>query len=164
MEIPTEIMKYCQSCYKWDDDLRQDVYMKIMELPEGTEVNKAWCLTVYRHLWTNRNFIEGNRARLREENYDLIVNNLALDKAADDPADTAESEDTILKHLDSLSAALQDTMIQFYFEGRSAEEIAETNNENVEAVRKRITRARKQLKGDTNDRQSTTESIPQPTG
>lgn len=148
MEIPQDILTYCESCYKWDDDVRQEVYMKIMSMPEDAEINKAWCLRVYANLFMDIRKVEGNRTRLREDNYDLIVRNLGLEGTDDDPHDIAAADQLILKHLKSLSALLRYTLVQYYVEGRSPEDIAEADNENVEAVRKRITRARNLLKGE----------------
>ena len=147
MEIPQDLLQYCESCYKWDDDRRQEVYVKILELEDGTEINKGWCVEVYQNLASNTRRDEENRTQLRADNYDAIVRNLGLAGQADDPSGILESDDEILTKLDSLSAVLRDTLIEYYVEGRSPEDVAEANNENVEAVRKRITRARNQLKG-----------------
>ncbi len=148
MDLPKEIVDYCESCFKWDDDIRQEVYLEILALAPHAEINKAWCVAVYNAKMHNVRRDEGNRARLREDNHDLIVNNLGLAATADDPADLSAAEELILIKVLSLSAALRNTLIQYYVEGRSPETIAKMGNENVEAVRKRITRARNLLKGE----------------
>ena len=146
MEIPQDILKYCESCYKWTDDGRQEVYMAILELEDDIEINKGWCQKVYQNLHHNERRNEQNRVRLRQDNYDEIIKNLGLLNEPDDPQYEAEVEEDIVIKLNGLSAVLRDTLIQYYVEGRSPEAIAALGNENVEAVRKRITRARNQLK------------------
>ena len=146
MELRQDIIDYCERQWSWDDDVRQDLYVKILEIEEPIEINYGWCVEVYNNMVKNNIRDEQNRARLREDNYDEIVKNLGLLNEPDDPQYEAEVDEDIVIKLNGLSAALRDTLIQYYVEGRSPEAIAALGNENVEAVRKRITRARNQLK------------------
>jgi len=150
-ELTQQIMDVVDST-KWPDDMKQDFYVRWLENEEGPTFEnvyqiKSYCNQYLHNLKRNDNRLTRNRVRLELENHEQIVRNLALDDHPDDPAEIVEAEEQILINLLSLSAVLKDTLIQYYIEGCTPEEIAKTNGENVEAVRKRITRARNLLKG-----------------
>jgi len=149
MELTQEIIDYCEKRYKWDDDARQELYIKILEAPDDTVINKGWCQKVHNNMVNGDRRGEQRRAELRVDNYDTILNNLGLDGHEDDPAEITEGEQHILKQYNGMSPLLQETLIQYYVEGRTPEDIAGENWEDPGAVRKRITRARNQLKGET---------------
>jgi len=136
---------------RFPEDMKQDFYVAWLESEEElTFENKAHTASYIRgfinNLTNNNKKVEKNRVRLIMENADQIAADLHVRQDFGiDPAEVVEFEQEILIKIDSLSAALRNSFIQYYVEGRSPEEIAETNNENVEAVRKRITRARNQL-------------------
>jgi len=147
MNIPTRIVLFCEDQGQWDDDIRQELYVKMLEM-DDFDITKRWCITTYNNIRMNTSRNEANRARLREDNYDEIVKNLGLDGVEAGPEGTTDAESSILIHFNSLSALLRETLIEHYIEGRAPEEMALAHGENVEAVRKRITRARNLLIGD----------------
>ena len=139
----------------WPDDLKQDFAVKVLEGTLDAEPNnltefKRWANKCLLHMHMNETRKETNRKRLESENADSIAKEL-FDRQlhlGEDPSDVLEMEDSIGTLLDSLSALNRATLIEYYVEGRTPEDIAAANGENVEAVRKRITRARNQLKGE----------------
>lgn len=155
MEICNTVMSTVEKA-NLPEDVKQDFYVKWLEMdalefPTDGQL-KAYIFKALKNDNLNKYFQEQNRARLREENHEQIIANLGMNDFPDDPADIAADREDILIKLNGLSAALRDTLIQYYIEGRTPEEIAATNYENVEAVRKRITRARNQLQEIDNGR------------
>ena len=150
-EITEQVMGIVEKT-KWPEDVKQDFYLHWLEsdeeLPElvNEHQTRAYINTYLNNMNKNTKKVESNRARLRFENHDEIIKNLGLLNEPDDPQYEAEVDEDIVIKLNGLSAVLRDTLIQYYVEGRSPEAIAALGNENVEAVRKRITRARNQLK------------------
>lgn len=134
------------------EDAKQEFYLKWLESEDKTFPTvgqlRAYIFNTLKHTSGNLRFTEINRRRIEQENHEAIISGLGLDESPDNPAEEVEMQDAILTKLDSLSAVLRETLVQYYVEGRAPEDIAEANGENVEAVRKRITRARNQLKGE----------------
>lgn len=147
MEIPNDIMEYVESCWRWDDDMRQDVYMKILDLPDGTEINKAWCVKVYENLKEDARKVEARRVELRRDNHALIVSRLGLDSAADTPEGVLAAEAAATRILRELSPLLRATAEQHYMEGMTPEEIADAEGVDSAAIYKRLQRVRDHLKG-----------------
>lgn len=153
MEITQDLLETINSM-RFPDDLKQDLCVYLLERDEPLpEFANRWQLREYisvslLHRRQNDDRKEMNRRRLLDENAEQVVQNLSLGRAENDPVEILSGQEDILIKLDSLSPLLRDTMIQHYVEGRSPEDIASIGNENVEAVRKRITRARNTLKGD----------------
>jgi len=123
----------------------------------GIDVNNNEPMQVLKYLSTRANMAAQATARDKSRRRELITENETLirdnlhcnNNACEDPLDILIAEEGIVIKLLSMSAVLRDTLTKYYVEGRSPEAIAKMDNENVEAVRKRITRARNLLKGDS---------------
>jgi len=155
-ELTNQIIDVVEAT-KWPEDEKQDFYLRWLEDDEAPEFEsvhqiKSYCNQYLNNLKRNTDKKARNRVRLEVDNHDTIVNELGLGGEDDDPALLAEAEEQILIKCLSLSAVLLNTLKMYYIEGRSPEEIAKTGNENVEAVRKRITRARNLLQGEVHVR------------
>jgi DNA-directed RNA polymerase specialized sigma24 family protein len=152
-ELTQEVIDVVEAA-NWPEDVRQDFYVKWLENeeePTFTSVNqiKAYCGSFLNYMKSNADRVDRNRARLLQENAVHLEADLHVRQdVGADPMDLMIAEESIGIKLDSLSAVLKDTLTKHYVEGRSPEDIAEANDENVEAVRKRITRARNILKGE----------------
>lgn len=149
MDIPQDILDYCESCYKWDEDMRQEVYLKILELPPGTEINKGWCVAVYNNLNASDKRMEHRHKELERENADAIRAVFYEDNQAADPADVIEASEALSSRFADLSPLVRRTLEQYYVEGLTVEDIAALEWVDEEAIRKRITRGRNLLKGET---------------
>lgn len=123
----------------------------------GIDVNNNEPMQVLKYLSTRASMAAQATARDKSRRRELITENETLirdnlhcnNNAGEDPLDILIAEEGIVIKLLSMSAVLRDTLTKYYVEGRSPEAIAKMDNENVEAVRKRITRARNLLKGDS---------------
>lgn len=147
MQIPQEILTYIEKQWKWDEDLKQDLIVDLLELPEDAQVNKSWCVTWYNRHKVNESVKQNNRKRLEEENVDAILAFCHPNSRSDDPMDLLIAHEEMDERFDGLSPLLYDTLEAIELEGRTPEEIAAENGESVEAVYKRAQRARKILQG-----------------
>lgn len=147
MKLTTDLLDYCEGSLKWDEDLRQEVYVKILEAPDGTVINKGWLVRVYENLRTDKHRQDNNQLRLREENYDAIVQNLALTSPGDDPVDILTASEEIQERLDGLSPLLKTTLEAVVIEGMTPEDVAEEMDTTPNVIYKRIHDARHTLKG-----------------
>lgn len=65
MELTQSMIQYCET-QPWDADLRQAVYVKVLESPD-IEVNNSWLARIYHNLRTNKTSIEKRRKELEVE-------------------------------------------------------------------------------------------------
>jgi DNA-directed RNA polymerase specialized sigma24 family protein len=152
MQLTDTIIEYIEG--RLAEEFKQDIYIKILEmegeLPEfesPTDMGK-WMTRLVQNHYGNVKFMEDNRARLMEENDDLIRSLYGYNEENCDPLDELLALEEMEERINSLSPLLRDTFEAYYVEGRTPEEIAELTGDGIEAVRKRITRARDKVKGD----------------
>ena len=151
-EVTEQLLRVVDTL-NWGDDTKQDFFVRWLERKDDLEFDNDGHLATFvnqdmRYYNLNEIKVAANRERLEMLHTSLLADELHDRMQTDnsDPLSNLIEEETIAINLDSLSAALRETAIQYYVEGRAPEDIATLNDENVAAVRKRITRARQQLK------------------
>jgi DNA-directed RNA polymerase specialized sigma24 family protein len=149
MDITKDILEYCEK-QNWDEDLRQEVYVKLLEQEEEVLFPRTFIQTTYKNIWQNHRRIEERRVELVRENEEEIRNNFGLPKEgkAHDPLDVLIGMEEVSERLDNLSPLLRDTVERVYLDGKTPEEVAKEDVEEVAAVYKRISRAKKLLQGE----------------
>lgn len=139
---------------KGDEDIKQDLYVKILERENELvfiDDNHArnFLSLMYYHLWHNKKWVEDNRARLREENEDTIralyTNN---QETIHNPLNVLMSQQEIVGKLKHLSPLLRQTLEKLSIMGHSAERIAKEEGTSPNVVYQRIHQARKLLEGE----------------
>jgi len=146
MELKQAMITYCEA-QPWDEDIRQDVYAKILETAE-TPITEAWLSTVYHNLKKNNLRDERRRAEIRTDNHDAIVNTLGLNDEEADPLDSLMQDEDIQRKLKLLTPLLLQTLIRVFVEGMSPEELAKWESTTANTIYQRIHQTRKLLEGD----------------
>ncbi len=137
--------EYIQSRSDWTEDEQQDLLVKLLEWDkEEKELSKAFIQQCY----TFSKIDEVRKARRRAE-LNETHGGWETDEFHPDPLDQLIHEEEVGARMDSLSPLLMDTLVDYYIHGRTPEEIADEQGENVWAIRKRIERARNTMKGET---------------
>jgi DNA-directed RNA polymerase specialized sigma24 family protein len=144
MKITQEMIEFAEA-QKWDEDLKQDMYVKLLEQPddymEGVGV-ESLMTQVY-----NRNVIDGARKEARRK--ELVQENVQAIEAlhgTDDIHDPIEylAVDNLFSRMHCLSPLLYNTL-QDYVYGASIQEIAEKNNVDANTIYQRIHAIKKEL-------------------
>jgi DNA-directed RNA polymerase specialized sigma24 family protein len=149
MQIPQDILRYIEKQWKWDEDVKQDVLVEIIELPEGTTVNKSWCISRYESRRIDNIRQNENRARLNEEHAGEIMENFGVfeDKTEEDILDYLSAYNEIQTRLQELSPLLRETVEGIVLEGKTPEQIAEAEGTTANVIYKRIHDAKQILQG-----------------
>jgi len=142
MRITEEVTVYCEG-QPWDDDLRQEVYLKVLEADEFAVISKAWLSRVYTNLKKNHVRDETRRRELREEKHDIIIDMLGTRDVAADPAECLEMEEEAERKYKDLSPLLRQTMLHLLYQ--TAEEIAQQEGTSVNVIYQRIHQAKRLL-------------------
>jgi len=143
------------SSLPWDDDLIQDFYLwhlkygkEEMSYPYmDVERIKAYILSVLMNIRSNKLMKERRRQQLDKSEAERIKQNLGYRESNADPLQVLSADESLSGRLNDMSPLLRETLLAFIQDGLSPEDIAKRDGDDVEAVRKRITRARNQLKG-----------------
>jgi len=146
MQLTPQMIAFCEK-QKWDEDLRQEVYVKVLEC-DHTETHDGWLSTIYSNLLTDKRRATKLHADLIQAHYDTIVKTLALDGTNADPMDIRDSEQQIEVRLKDLSYLLRATLDLVLIEGYTPEELAEREGTTANVIYQRIHQARKLLKGE----------------
>jgi DNA-directed RNA polymerase specialized sigma24 family protein len=148
MEIPQEILEYCESCWKWDADIRQEVYLRILALPPESEINKHWCVVTYDNLRADAYKITKRRRELLADNEDQVRSNFFADNQGDDPSYILSAAELMDDRMDALSTLVRRTMVRHYADGVGVEDIAVEEKVDPKAVYERLRLGRNMLKGE----------------
>ena len=135
----------------FDDDIKQEFFVKILEEEQVVFDNashmKGYVIQRLHNLQSNAHRVESRRKEIEYEAQDDIVRTLGLNTSAADPQAILQAMEELEERVSGLSWLLQGTLTDYYVNGMTPEEIATRDGENVEAVRKRLTRGRNELKG-----------------
>lgn len=149
MKIPQEIVDYIESCFKWDEDIKQEVYLAILEKPEGYEINKGWCQSTYENL-RNRDARDERRHRqILQDNADSVRATFFSENQADDPSDVLSADELVGSRYAQLSPLVRKTLEMHYIQGMTIEDIAGQEWVDPNVIYKRLQRGREILKGET---------------
>jgi len=146
MQLTPQMIAFCEK-QKWDEDLRQEVYVKVLEC-DVAATHDGWLSTIYSNLLTDKRRATKLHADLIQAHYDTIVKTLALDGTNADPMDIRDSEQQIEVRLKDLSYLLRATLDLVLIEGYTPEELAEREGTTANVIYQRIHQARKLLKGE----------------
>jgi DNA-directed RNA polymerase specialized sigma24 family protein len=128
------------------EDIVQDVYVRLLEAPEGTDLH----FVIYGTCSDHRRK-ELNRRRLREENSQAIVKNTTptlSDRNAGSPEEFIGSEQELRRRWASMSALLRRVAKRSYFGYmESPEKIAKELGMTVAAVNMARTRIKQHMNG-----------------
>jgi DNA-directed RNA polymerase specialized sigma24 family protein len=133
-----------------DQDMRQDLYVSLLELDElpafeNDNRAQAYFVISARHIRANNTWKLTNRKRLEGRAADIMEGWVGNDN--NDPFDYLTAEDMV-RRVGGLSDILYNTVYYIYIDGLTPDEVAEANGENVDAVYKRIERAKKFIQGE----------------
>lgn len=139
MEVTNKMIEYCEA-QPWDDDLRQEVYLKVLEAEEA-DVNTAWLSRIYTNLFLNTLRDITRRHDLRTDHSEEIVDLMGLGDTDNDPMDRLIAHETVQENLDSLSPLLRDAVQAIAIEGRDVAKFAKEEGVGERAIYLRYERA-----------------------
>ena len=149
-ELTSSVMDIVESS-KWDDDTKQDFYVRWLELedmPEFVELShlRGYCQQVYNNLHRNELRKKRNRQRIEQESKDEIIRELGLDGQSADPRDllmAQEEYEDILKHMSPLIRAAYTGVV---LNGEDVGSVAEAGRTTPNVIYQRVWEAKKQIK------------------
>lgn len=136
MKLTQAMIDYCES-QPWDDDMRQDVYVKVMETPE-TEVNNPWLSRIYTNLCHDEREKNRRRQELIDENIAEVRHLLGMDDIGPDVVDELEAAERLIWKVKDLSPLLRATLYNLLIEGMGPEEIADKEQVKTNVIYKRL--------------------------
>jgi DNA-directed RNA polymerase specialized sigma24 family protein len=145
MQLTTDMIEYCEA-QPWDEDHRQEVYIKVMEYKgEPSDVNDAWLSRMYTNHMHNVRRDEARRVEILDG---LTGESLAVADPALDPMEILMAEEALGERTKGMTALMEHTLTKHYIEGKSIAEIAEEEGEDNVTIRVRLNRGRNILKGE----------------
>lgn len=150
MELTQDMIDFCES-QKWDPDVRQDVYKRVLLSPEK-EVHNGWLTTVYNNLYKDSLRADLLHGALEEEFRDMIIRQLGHDNGEGaDPLDILMGTEDMHNKLKLLSPLLLQTLIRVFLDGMPVAELAAWEGVEVNVIYQRIHQAKKILEGAENE-------------
>jgi DNA-directed RNA polymerase specialized sigma24 family protein len=151
-ELTEQVVRIAGAQGGWDDDLRQEFYVKWMEsdiptLPADDAAVSSYINKMYLNLKFNAHSIGARRAELLYDNADEVVRNTAPEQG-DDPMDICMAQEEISDRLTALSPLLYDTLVSHAVHGWTAEEIACMDQVSSNTVYQRIHKAKQLVRGE----------------
>ena len=142
MVLTNDMVTYCMS-QPWDEDIRQDVFVRVLE-HEGRpeDVNNAWLSRIYTNLKMNGFTTEKRRKELEQEAV-AVLEGLQGKDDVHDPLEYLEAEQ-LIPELGALSPLLYNTL-RDYVLGKTPEEIAEDQGVDANTIYQRIHQAKKEI-------------------
>lgn len=145
MNLTQEMIDYCES-QPWDDDMRQEVYVKILEEP-SKDVNHAFLSRVYTNVVKNQIRDEARRRELMEGNLDEIRRTLGIDDLSADVVEELSAAEEIIWKVKDLSHLLRATLYKMLIEGKTPDEVANDERTTPNVIYKRLHDIKQQLTG-----------------
>ena len=143
MKIEQWMIDYAEG-QPWDEDKRQDVYVKILEA-EDKPINPSYIARMYTNLRIDADRVESNRKSL-ERLYWLLFDELTQP----DSMDLTVYRETVEERLKLLSPLLRGTA-RMLITGSTIDEIAEREEIDTNAVYQRLHQIRKRLEENNNE-------------
>ena len=138
---------------KWDLDILQELWCRLIETPEPNppvEKMENWLTTRYHHLRLNLIRNTQRREELLRTEYESVSGLVTEDDSALDPLEILIADEEINRRMDGLSDALAATLAS-HLKGRTTEELALEFKTTTDVMYKRLQRAKEEIKGDNND-------------
>jgi len=150
MELTQEMIAHCEK-QNWDDDLRQEVYKKVLASPV-LNTHVGWLNTIYHNLVADLRRSAKLHGELKEEYQHQIANNLGHNNGEGvDPLEGILMEEGLRAKLKLLSPLLLQTLIWINIDGLSVEDIAVAEGVEPNVIYQRIHQAKKILQGVENE-------------
>ena len=147
MKITTTIRERVEKIVR-DEDWRQDIYLKLLEMPEPTEAPSHGQLTImYRNLLIDSDRVRRRREEILEENNSDVACALGFGTQADDPAEVLQLKEKIVERLLSLSELQKRTLERLFLDGLTPEELAAEEGVERNAIDQRVHTIKTQLRG-----------------
>jgi len=152
MELTTRTINMAESL-NWDDDLRQDVYVKWLEADDrpldiDTDSKlKAYLQEFYFNVKRGSDSKEKRRREIEQESVEAITRELGLADDADDPMEVLIAEEGIYDILKDMSPLIRGTFERVIVEGDSVEAEAEREKVSANTIYQRVWEAKQTLKG-----------------
>lgn len=142
MEITNDMLAHAEKA-NWDEDITQEVWVKVLEYTgKAPERVEAWLTTIYSNARNAYYTKEQRRRELELMNVQAMENVHGLDDVHD-PLDYISAEE-LISRFGELSPLLYNTL-RDYVEGSSVEEIAAKQGVDPNTIYQRIHQAKKEL-------------------
>lgn len=149
MQITRRVRKLVESNKNWDEDLKQDLYVQLLEAEEDPDlITKGNINQRYYHLAHNRRWVDNNRQRLIDDNIHAIRQGLGMKAVASPLDDELSTIEEVKERFSTLSPLLERTLVRVVLEGASPEEVAEEEEVSANTIYQRVWQAKKQIEGD----------------
>jgi len=146
MEITREMISFIEK-QSWEEDLKQTVYLKILEATP-VPVHHGWIVSLYRNAWLDDMRKSTRQKEILEENVGAVAENLGMRDTTSDPYDVLEAAEELHSRAESLSPLYAYTMVRLFFDGLTPEELAAEEGVDRNAIDQRVHNIKKALKGE----------------
>jgi DNA-directed RNA polymerase specialized sigma24 family protein len=147
MRLTKEMIDYCES-QPWDDDLRQDVYVKVLESAETNPVNNAWLSRIYTNLEHDNRKVQDRRREIERDNSDSVIAALGMQGNSADALDILMCNQEFEVKYKEMSSLLRGTLDSLVDDGMSVAELAEVEDVSENVIYQRVWEIKKALTGD----------------
>jgi DNA-directed RNA polymerase specialized sigma24 family protein len=145
MELTQDMIDYCES-QPWDDDLRQEVYIKVLEADEA-DVNHPWLSRLYTNALADQHQVSMRRNELMEGHIDEVRRALGIEDLSADVVEELSAVEEIIWKLKDLSPLLRATLYKMLIEGKNPDEVANDERTTPNVIYKRLHTIKQQLTG-----------------
>ena len=149
MELQPWMIEYVEA-HAWDEDLKQDIYVKLLEL-EDKEIDTNYLSRMYSNARLDERRIEARRREIEVESVDYITSALGLVDEGCDPMDLMIAEQEVARKLKELSPILRVTLERVVIDGAEPEDVAVEEGTSVNVIYQRVHQAKTILRGENNE-------------
>ena len=149
MQLQQWMIDYAEA-QPWDNDLRQDLYVKLLEM-DDKEINTDYLSRAYTNMNTDKMRVESRRREIEDESVHYICLALGWSDLVADPMDQMIAHEEISMKLKELSPLLRATLERVMINGLTPEELAAEEGSKANAIYWRVNRAKQILRGDNNE-------------
>ena len=150
-ELTQEVIDMAES-QPWEEDLRQDFYVKWLESEKHDDEDiknlRAYINTIYHNLRGSHIGVERRRRELEDENIEAITRELGLADNADDPMEVLIAEEHVAQTLKEMSPLIREAFDRVVIDGESPEDIAAQEWVDPNTIYQRVWKAKKILIGE----------------
>lgn len=150
MKLQPWMIEYIESKTKWDEDVKQDLYVRLLEM-EDKDINKTYIGLMYSTAHANNHNVETRRRELIMDNKDAIRSALGHEGEALDPYDILSIQEELEDRLTNMSPLLFSTFERVVIGEETPEELAEDEGLSPNVIYQRVWQVKQQLKGIAND-------------
>ena len=149
MQLQQWMIDYAEA-QPWDNDLRQDLYVKLLEM-DDKEINTDYLSRAYTNMNTDKMRVESRRREIEDESIHYICLSLGWSDLVADPMDQMIAHEEISMKLKELSPLLRATLERVVIDGVTPEEMAEEEGTSANVIYQRVHQAKAILRGENNE-------------